>query len=84
MQTGEQQPALVVTTFGRRVEIELTSGDRVMARVKGKRLKVVCGDRVSATPIAGEQDYLVEDLLPRENVLSRPDSRGRCLRPTSR
>ncbi len=77
MQTGEQQPALVVTTFGRRVEIELTSGDRVMARVKGKRLKVVCGDRVSATPIAGEQDYLVEDLLPRENVLSRPDSRGR-------
>ena len=76
-ESSDNQSPLVVTTFGRRLELRLGSGDRVMARIKGKKLKVVCGDRVVAAPIEGESDYLVSDVLPRDNVLSRPDSRGK-------
>lgn len=77
MEPRESSEPLVVTTFGHRVELELGDGQRVMARIKGKRLRVVCGDRVVATALGGETDYLVSDVLPRTNVLSRPDSRGR-------
>ena len=78
MIAGKDSDSLVVTTFGRRVELRLPSGERVMARIKGRRLKVVCGDRVLAEPIEGETEYLVTGLLPRSNALSRPDSRGRA------
>ena len=77
MVENENPFPLVVTTFGRRVELRLGSGERVIARIKGRKLKVVCGDRVAAAPIEGEKEYLVTDIQPRENVLSRPDSRGR-------
>jgi len=71
------QEALVVTTFGRRVDIRLASGDRVAARVKGRQMRAVCGDRVCAEPIANESDWLITKILSRTNELTRPDSRGR-------
>ena len=77
MPESDAQDALVVTTFGRRVDIRLASGDRVAARVKGRQLRAVCGDRVRAEPIANESDWLITDILPRTNELTRPDSRGR-------
>lgn len=77
MPESDAQDALVVTTFGRRVDIRLASGDRVAARVKGRQLRAVCGDRVRAEPIPNESDWLITDILPRTNELTRPDSRGR-------
>jgi ribosome biogenesis GTPase len=68
---------LVVTTFGRRFELALPSGGRVPAKVKGRRLRPVCGDRVVAHPIDNEDDWLITDIEARRNELSRPDSRGR-------
>lgn len=66
-----------MTTFGRRVELRLESGNRVAARIKGRRLRAVCGDRVMAEPIERESDWLITDIRPRSNELTRPDSRGR-------
>jgi len=70
---------LVVTAArGHRLELEAADGRRLPARTKGKRLRVVCGDRVEAAPIAGEDDWLVAAVAPRDNLLARIDSRGRA------
>ncbi len=52
-------------------------GEPVDARIKGKRLQPVCGDHVLAEPIADEADWLIVDVLPRRNELSRPNQRGK-------
>jgi ribosome biogenesis GTPase len=57
--------------------LRLDDGRIVPARIKGKKLKPVCADRVVASPIDGEDDWLIESIVPRTNELSRPDSRGR-------
>ncbi|WP_405239579.1 ribosome small subunit-dependent GTPase A [Lentisalinibacter orientalis] len=67
----------VTAARGHRLELESADGRQLPARTKGKRLRVVCGDRVEAAPIAGEGDWLVTAVGPRDNVLARIDSRGR-------
>jgi len=67
----------VTAARGHRLELESDDGRRLPARTKGKRLRVVCGDRVEAAQIAGEADWLVTAVAPRDNVLARIDSRGR-------
>jgi ribosome biogenesis GTPase len=69
--------ALVVATYSRRMQLLLPDGDRIDARIKGKRIKPVCGDRVEAEPIAGETDWLITALCDRRNELTRPNLRGR-------
>lgn len=69
--------ALVTATFSRRMQLQLEDGDRVDARIKGKRIKPVCGDRVDAEPIPGETDWLITALCERRNQLTRPNLRGR-------
>ena len=68
---------LVIATFSRRMALQLADGEQVMARVKGKRLRPVCGDHVDAEPIANEPDWLITDISPRRNELSRPNTRGK-------
>lgn len=70
------QAAVVVATFSRRMSLRLADGRQVSARVKGKRLRPVCGDRVGAQPIDREPDWLITRVLPRRNELSRPNTRG--------
>jgi len=79
MRSGVQQPAdaVVTATFGTRMRLRRGDGHLVAARVKGKRQRPVCGDRVSAEPIPGEDDWLVTSIGARDNELTRPDSRGR-------
>ncbi len=69
--------ALVTATYSRRMRLQLANGDPVDARIKGKTLKPVCGDRVLAVPIANESDWLITDILDRENELNRPNLRGK-------
>jgi ribosome biogenesis GTPase len=57
--------------------LRLDDGTEVMARIKGKRLRPVCGDFVEAKPIPEEPDWLITGIVPRRNELSRPDSRGK-------
>ena len=68
--------ALVITTFSRRMRLRLADGREVEARIKGKRLKPVCGDRVSAEEIPGETDWLITAIADRSNELTRPNLRG--------
>jgi translation initiation factor IF-1 len=50
-----EQAALVVATYSRRMRLLLHDGRRVDARIKGKRLRPVCGDLVEAEPIAASR-----------------------------
>lgn len=68
--------ATVIATFSRRMSLRLTDGTEVDARIKGKRLKPVCGDRVAASPIDGETDWLITGIEKRRNELTRPNMRG--------
>jgi ribosome biogenesis GTPase len=70
--------ARVVESFGRHVIVETRSGERLPARLFGRRLATVCGDRVllQATSSPSDEARVVE-VLPRDTLLARTDSRGR-------
>ncbi|MDH3430386.1 MAG: ribosome small subunit-dependent GTPase A [Gammaproteobacteria bacterium] len=68
--------AIVIATFSRRMRLRLAHNGDVDARIKGKRLKPVCGDRVVAEPISEESDWLITSVLARDNALERPNLRG--------
>ena len=68
---------LVVATYSRRMQLLLPDGRRVDARIKGKRIKPVCGDRVEAEPIPDEPDWLITAVCARRNELTRPNLRGK-------
>lgn len=73
MQTDQAQ---VIATFSRRMRLRLTKDTEVEARIKGKKLKPVCGDYVTAEPIDNENDWLITGICDRENALARPNMRG--------
>lgn len=68
--------ATVIATYSRRMRLRLARGDEVDARIKGKRIRPVCGDRVIAEPIDGESDWLITEIAQRRNELTRPNMRG--------
>ncbi len=70
------QSATVIATYSRRMGLRLDDGREIDARIKGKRLKPVCGDVVQAEPIENESDWLITAIEPRRNELSRPNMRG--------
>ena len=72
----QQQKAIVIATYSRRMRLRLANDEEVNARIKGKRLRPVCGDRVIATPITEESDWLITEIEARDNALSRPNMRG--------
>ena len=67
--------ATVIATFSRRMRVRLDDGSEVDARIKGKRLRPVCGDRVQVEPIDKEDDWLITRIEDRRNELSRPNMR---------
>lgn len=69
--------ATVIATYSRRMRLRLEDDGEVEARIKGKRLKPVCGDRVVAEPIEDESDWLITEILERDNSLNRPNMRGK-------
>ena len=69
--------ALVVATFSRQMALRLPDDSLVRARIKGKIIQPVCGDRVITNPLDDEPEWLITKILPRDNELTRPDSRGR-------
>ncbi|MBT8068283.1 MAG: ribosome small subunit-dependent GTPase A [Gammaproteobacteria bacterium] len=68
--------ATVIATYSRRMQLRLANGESVDARIKGKRLKPVCGDRVEVEPISDESDWLITAVATRDNELTRPNMRG--------
>jgi ribosome biogenesis GTPase len=59
------------------MSLRLPDGAEVRARIKGKKIQPVCGDRVIAMPLDDEPEWLITQILHRDNELTRPDSRGR-------
>jgi ribosome biogenesis GTPase len=68
--------ATVIGTYSRRMRLRLADGREVDARIRGKRLKPVCGDRVTAEAIPDEPEWLVTAIRDRDNALTRPNVRG--------
>lgn len=68
--------AQVIATYSRRMRLRLAEDTDVEARIKGKKLKPVCGDYVTAEPIENEDDWLITAVRDRENALARPNMRG--------
>lgn len=71
------QDALVTGAFSLRMMLRIAGDRQVTARIKGKNLRPVCGDRVRARPIPNEPEWLITEIEPRRNELARPDRRGR-------
>ena len=69
--------ATVTATHSRRMRLRLDDGAEVDARIKGKRIKAVCGDRVEAQPLPNESDWLITRIIDRRNELTRPNMRGK-------
>jgi ribosome biogenesis GTPase len=65
--------ALVIAAHGRRGRLEDSAGDRRPYIVRGRRLRVVCGDRVSWQP-GQDGEAVVTAILPRDNALERLDA----------
>jgi putative ribosome biogenesis GTPase RsgA len=74
---GDARPGRVVAGFGRHVLVETPDGARHRCLIAGRRLRVVCGDRVDWRPAAHQGDGLVVARHERDNELARPDRRGR-------
>jgi len=68
---------IVVANFGRRVIVENDSGDQIPCLVSGRKLKPVTGDRVDWEELDHPGKGLVCAVQSRDNVLDRPDRRGR-------
>lgn len=75
--TKETVECVVVSSYGRRFDLRLTDGGVRPARLRGRRLRPVCGDRVVAEALPREKDLLISEVLPRSNELARSDARGR-------
>ena len=74
---ARQDTGCVVESYGRRVVVERTSGERIPCKLKRKNLDLVAGDNVRVELSAGDDEWTVMERLPRRNVLCRCDSRGR-------
>ncbi len=74
---GAPAEGRVVASHGRDAVVLDAAGRRVHCRLQGRRLAVVCGDRVrwNTTQTEGAAGLIVE-LLPRKNVLARITQRG--------
>jgi ribosome biogenesis GTPase len=70
METGR-----VVASFGRTVQVTSESGERIDCSIFGRRLEIVCADRVRFDRDASGRG-LVHELLPRKSLISRSNSRG--------
>jgi ribosome biogenesis GTPase len=74
---GELRSGRVVASHGRDATVAGDDGERVHCRLQGRRLAVVCGDRVRWSPgrTEGGSGTVVE-VSPRRNLLARIDARG--------
>lgn len=59
------------------MRLRFDDDQEVDARIKGKKMKPVCGDTVTAEPIPGEADWLITSIHDRRNELTRPNLRGK-------
>ncbi|HVN43319.1 MAG TPA: ribosome small subunit-dependent GTPase A [Steroidobacteraceae bacterium] len=76
--SDEAAQGSVVECFGRRVVVAREpDGAQLACKLRGRRLSIVAGDRVTVAPDpAHSGEWIASERLPRRNVLLRSDSRG--------
>ncbi len=66
----------VVASFGRHLLVRDDRGEVRKARPAGRRLSIVCGDRVRCEVDRAHDEVLVIEVLPRRTLLARANLRG--------
>src|SRR5690348_952257 len=66
----------VVAAFGRHLLVRDAVGAQLRARPSGRKLSIVCGDRVRCEPDVKHDELLIVEVLPRRTLLARANLRG--------
>ncbi|QCU90582.1 ribosome small subunit-dependent GTPase A [Thiomicrorhabdus sediminis] len=73
---GEEQPGLVITSFGKRVLVEDINGATHSCAIRQHLGKLVAGDKVIWQSDVEANTGVVVSVMPRSHELSRPGFRG--------
>ncbi|HEX6636051.1 MAG TPA: ribosome small subunit-dependent GTPase A [Steroidobacteraceae bacterium] len=73
--TADAFEAEVIAAFGRHLLVR-NDGQDLRARPSGRRLSIVCGDRVRCEVDRKHDEVLIVEVLPRRTLLARANLRG--------
>ena len=73
--TADKFDAEVIAAFGRHLLVR-TGTQELRARPAGRRLSIVCGDRVRCEVDRAHDEVLAVEVLPRQSLLARANLRG--------
>jgi hypothetical protein len=73
--TADEFEADVIAAFGRHLRVR-AGADELRARPSGRRLSIVCGDRVKCEVDRKHDEVLIVEVLPRRTLLARANNRG--------
>src|SRR6187455_3818005 len=73
--TADKFDAEVTAAFGRHLLVR-TGTEELRARPAGRRLSIVCGDRVRCEVDRAHDEVLAVEVLPRKSLLARANLRG--------
>jgi ribosome biogenesis GTPase / thiamine phosphate phosphatase len=74
--SAEQFDAEVIAAYGRHLLVRDAAGRELRARPAGRRLSIVCGDRVRCEADRAHDEVLAVEVLPRTTLLARANLRG--------
>src|SRR4249919_2000902 len=74
--TPDKFDADVIASFGRHLLVRDAAGRQRRARPAGRKLAIVCGDRVRCEFDRAHDEILAVEVLPRRTVLARASLRG--------
>ena len=73
---ADEFDAEVIASFGRHLLVRDAAGGQLRARPSGRKLDIVCGDRVRCEFDRAHDEVLVVEVLPRRTLLARSSVRG--------
>jgi len=73
---GAEQEGLVVTRFGKTVDVEDKQGKTVRCKIRQNMGELVCGDKV-IWQAENDDSGVICAVIPRHSLLARPDFQGR-------
>src|SRR5262245_11703853 len=73
---ADEFEATVIASFGRHLLVRDTAGLELRARPAGRKLGIVCGDRVRCEHDRKHDEVLAIEVLPRRTLLARANARG--------
>ena len=68
--------AEVIAAYGRHLLLRTAGGQEMKARPAGRKLSIVCGDRVRCEPDRKHDEVAIVEALPRKTLLARASVRG--------